>query len=151
MAQYVSAEEFKAEYGSQKLIRLFAFKAAPGDAEPSESAAKAKFDAVATAVSGRIDGYLRRRYSLPLATVPADLKDLCLRMVHYEALLKSPSGVMTDPVRNDYRDCLRWLEQAAEGKVDLGLQPEPTQNAQREPEFSSDEQVMTRDRLSGVL
>lgn len=151
MAQYVETTDFVAEYGERMLIRLFAFKALPSDPEPEVADAKDKFDLVATAVSLEVDGYLRRRYSLPLATVPADLKDKCLRMVHYKGQLKSPSGVVTDAIRNDYRDCVRWLEQAAEGKVDLGLTPEPAQNVQREPEFSSDEQVMTRDKLKGVL
>lgn len=151
MAQYVTAEEFKAEYGEQKLIRLFAFKADPSDPEPTAADAEAKFDAVAQAASLEIDGYLRRRYVLPLGTVPADLRDRCLRVIYYYGHLKSPAGTVPDAVRNDYRDIKSWLGLVAEGKVDLGLEPEPAQNTQREPEFTSDEQVMTRASLTGVL
>ena len=151
MAQYVESADFIEEYGEQKFIRLFSFKSAPSDPEPTAEDAKEKFDAVAVAVSKQIDGYLRRKHTLPLATVPEDLKAVCLEMVHYKGQLKSPSGVVTDPIRNSYRDCVRWLEQLAEGKVDLGIEPQPTENSDRGPEVDSNERVLTQSRLRGVI
>lgn len=151
MANYIDKSYFQTEYGEQLFIRLFSFKSLPTDPEPVEVDAEAKFDAIVASVSAEIDGYLRRRHTLPLATVPQDLKDRALRMVRYYGELKSPAPLLSEKVRNDYRDIVKWLEQLAAGRVDLGIAAPPTENSDRSVEITSNERVLTETRLKSIL
>ncbi len=151
MARYVTIEQFKTDYGDKLLVRLFALKDAPTDPEPDAADASAKFEKIADEVCDEIDGFLRRRYSLPLAVVPNDLASKALRMVIYYGHLKSPAGTVAQKLRDDYTDIKGWLSKIAEGKVDLGLTTAPAENSDRSIEISSNERVLTQSRLRGVI
>lgn len=151
MARYITIDSFKVDYGEQLLLRLFAHKALPTDPEPSGSDGDEKFNKIAEEVCDEIDGYLRRRYSLPLSTVPNDLESKALRMVYYYGHLKSPTSTVSEKVRKDFEDIKSWLSKVAEGKVDLGLTAQPAENSDRAIEILSNERVLTPSRLGGII
>lgn len=70
---------------------------------------------------GIIDGYLARRYALPLALTPGLLVTWARAIVRYKLHDDRNTDERTDPVVRDYRDAIRFLELVAAGKFSLGL------------------------------
>ncbi|KAF1692760.1 hypothetical protein CSC62_14090 [Pseudoxanthomonas jiangsuensis] len=68
-----------------------------------------------------IDGYLARRYTLPLASTPGILVKWARSITRYTLHADRISDDRTDPVARDYRDAIRFLELIAAGKFSLGL------------------------------
>ena len=68
--------------------------------------------------SNEIDSYLMR-FTLPLAIVPARLKELCCDMARYK--LVGADATETDVVRTRYKDAIKALESIRDGKLDIGL------------------------------
>lgn len=68
-----------------------------------------------------IDAYLTARYSLPLASVPANLERLACDIARYRLYADRP----TDLVDIHYRDAIRYLEQIGRGVIALASTPEP--------------------------
>lgn len=62
-----------------------------------------------------IDGYLARRYVLPLDQIPDLLGDLALAIAIYKLHIYAP-----DPkIEADYKDAMRALREIGEGKISL--------------------------------
>ena len=76
-----------------------------------------------------IDGYIGRRYALPLSKVPGILGTWARAIARYRLHGERISGEPTDPVVRDYRDALRFLQQIAEGKFSLGADDPSSQGA----------------------
>ena len=77
-------------------------------------------DAVAraiAAVSSHIDGWLRTRYSLPLADVPEVLRRAAARLVHAELVNESTT---TDLVESRAAATTKLFEQIAAGRIRIG-------------------------------
>lgn len=68
-----------------------------------------------------IDAYLTARYSLPLASVPANLERLACDIARYRLYADRP----TDLVDIRYRDAIRYLEQVGRGVIALASTPAP--------------------------
>lgn len=66
-----------------------------------------------------IDPYLAPRHVLPLASVPKILTGFACDIARYR--LCGAGVTETDEIRNRYKDAIRFLEQAAAGKIGLGL------------------------------
>lgn len=66
-----------------------------------------------------IDPYLAPRHVLPLASVPKILTGFACDIARYR--LCGAGVTETDEIRNRYKDAVRFLEQAAAGKIGLGL------------------------------
>lgn len=99
-----------------------------GDREsfPSEDVARAdmalaRIEAVIGDATAIIDGYLARRYELPLGRLPTILVAWARSIVRYKLHDDRQTGEGTDPVVRDYRDAIKFLEQVAAGKFSLGL------------------------------
>ncbi|EHP39423.1 hypothetical protein OR16_31729 [Cupriavidus basilensis OR16] len=71
-------------------------------------------DALAGAES-EINGYLARRYVLPLDAADPMLKTVACAIARYR--LTGSEATETQPVRDRYRDAVRWLERVADGDV----------------------------------
>lgn len=65
--------------------------------------------------SALIDGYLAGRYTLPLATVPPVLRQVCARLAYYGLHIEH----VPEKVAEDRKADLRWLERVASGAVTL--------------------------------
>lgn len=64
-----------------------------------------------------IDGYLVRRYVLPLPSVPPLLRDVALSI----AIYKLHRDITSEKIRNDYVDAVKTLNQIAGGTVQLSI------------------------------
>jgi len=69
-----------------------------------------------------VDGYLARRYRLPLAETPPLLVDIAARIAIYKLHVYTPEKKIED----DYREAIRSLDRIAEGRILLpvaGIEP----------------------------
>ncbi|BAK76496.1 protein of unknown function [Pseudogulbenkiania sp. NH8B] len=64
-----------------------------------------------------INSYLGKRYVLPLAVVPGTVVRIAADLARYFLLADNPGEEIT----KRYNDGLRWLRDAADGKVSTGL------------------------------
>jgi len=73
--------------------------------------------------SDEIDGYLRSRYTVPLAPVPAFIKDICIRIVRYKIVSRRGFGpdAPEQVIVSDYKFCLKQLEKIQNGEIDIGF------------------------------
>ncbi|MGO1072566.1 gp436 family protein [Lysobacter sp. CA199] len=78
-----------------------------------------------------IDGYLARRYKLPLPRIPKLLSTWARAIVRYKLHPQRHGDERTDPVVRDYRDALKFLELVATGKFSLGID-DPNEGPQSE-------------------
>lgn len=78
----------------------------------------AELQAVADA---RIDGYLLGRYSLPLASVPALIRDISVKLTRLALYSRRPESDLPPVVEADAKTAQQLLEQIAAGKLLLGL------------------------------
>ena len=69
-----------------------------------------------------IDGYVARRYALPMATVPPLIKSLALDIAIYKRHVYSPS----DKIAEDYKAAIRSLEGISAGSVRLPIAGQET-------------------------
>lgn len=92
------------------------------DEVAAADAAKARIEEVITEAGAVIDGYLGRRYSLPLATTPAVVTSWARAIVRYKLNKDLRADANSDPVVRDYRDALKFLQQISEGRFSLGLE-----------------------------
>lgn len=109
-----------------------------------------RIDDAVTRASDLIDGYLVRRYELPLALpVPGLVMEWCRQISRYYLHQHRLSDEKTDPVARDYRDALKFLQQLVEGKFFLGFNdPVATDSGDVAVEFESDSSVFSRSELS---
>lgn len=68
-----------------------------------------------------IDGYIRRRVSLPLSSVPLMLLRVARHLVRYD-LHKTLIGDDKDPIIRDYRGAVALLGAIRDGKVAIGAE-----------------------------
>lgn len=74
-----------------------------------------------------IDGYLGKRYTLPLANAPGILTTWARAIVRYKLHGDRLSTEGNDPIVRDYKDALKFLEQIAAGKFSLGIEDPSSQ------------------------
>lgn len=92
----------------------------PEQIEQADIAAARIFEAIDES-SSIIDGYLARRYTLPLPRPPGILVTWARAIVRYKLHPDRIAGEGTDPVVRDYKDAIRFLELVASGKFSLGI------------------------------
>lgn len=116
---YATVDQMVARFGEQELIQLSDPEAQALHADVLEEALK---DA-----SGVMDSYLARRYTLPLATIPAVLVECCADLAIYRLMRLRPLGSLED-AKERSEAALAWLKDLASGKAVLtGLEtPAPT-------------------------
>jgi len=67
-----------------------------------------------------IDGYLRSRYTLPLASTPDLIKSLAIDIVVYRLYSRRPTKI-NDTVKDNYKEALNQLLQVQKGLLMLAL------------------------------
>ncbi len=81
-----------------------------------------KLDTALADATAEMDGYLGRRYSLPLdsggASIPPVLQRLCCDIAIYRLMALLPKEAVAD-ARRRYDDALAWLEDLAGGRIQL--------------------------------
>jgi len=105
---YAIAQDLIDRFGLDELIQL-TDREGTGDYDPN-IAARALADA-----DEEINGYLRGRETLPLASVPAVLKRVACDIARYRLFgISAP-----EEVRKRYEDARAWLRDVASGRVVL--------------------------------
>jgi phage gp36-like protein len=106
---------------------------------------------VADAISGAgalIDGYCGKRYSVPLATVPALVKKFCVDIAIYDLYSrrdKAPAGR-----EKRYDAAVNFFKAVARGEATLGEDdPDETPSVTHAPEISSSTRIFSRDDMTG--
>lgn len=101
-------------------------------------------EAIADA-KGVIDGFLGRRYTLPLTNefpvVTAWSRQITRYMLHKDRI----SNEQTDPILRDYRDAMKMLQLTANGQFSLGLDDPAVQDSGL-VQIVSDGKVFGRDQ-----
>lgn len=99
-----------------------------GDRSAFTSVEIARADAAAdriqqaiTQADAVIDGYLARRYTLPLTAPHALLATWSRNITRYQLHSDRISDERNDPIVRDYRDAMKLLQQVAESKFHLGV------------------------------
>ena len=96
------------------------------------------------AADGEIDSYLAGRYSIPLASVPAILRDCAVDIARYRL---HDRGV-PDRVKDAYKDRIAWLRDVAAGRATIGVAPETlTPSSSGLPEMTSGGRVFGRETI----
>jgi len=69
-----------------------------------------------------IDGYLRGRYVLPLASVPEVIKILAVDLTIYRLYSRRFQTETSDAVTEKYKNSIKILEQIQRGIISLGIE-----------------------------
>lgn len=83
--------------------------------------ARGRIEQASVEADALIDGYLGKRYTLPLASSHGILTTWARAIVRYKLHGDRLSAEGNDPIVRDYRDALKFLEQIAAGKFSLGI------------------------------
>lgn len=120
----------------------------PADEIAAADRAKARIEQAIAEADALVDGYLGRRYTLPLASAPGILTTWARAIVRYKLHGDRISGETTDPIVRDYRDALKFLEQIAAGKFSLGIDDPQSQGAANgDVRFDTGKKVFGREYL----
>lgn len=98
---YATRQDLENAYGADEITQRESMLAAG-----AVNAALANADAT-------INGYLAKRYTLPLTTVPANLAAIAGALARYTLVGDSA----TERARADYKDAIVWLKDVAAGVV----------------------------------
>lgn len=93
-----------------------------------------------------IDGYVGKKYDLPLAAAPAILQQLSADIARYKLHKDAP----TETVRNNYQDALRQLRDIAAGNLVLDVAGAEPARAGGTVQFDAPDRVFTNDTLKGL-
>lgn len=111
MSAYVTKAALIELYSETDLVRL-----TDTTNVPPTTIDDAKVDRAIVDAESQADTYLRARYTLPLAEVPAVLTRHVGAVVWW--YLKGPNRASEDD-RQAYEDAMRWLEKVGDGKAVL--------------------------------
>ena len=93
-----------------------------------------------------LDGYLARRYPLPLSPVPAIVTRLACDVARYRRL----GDAATEDARNRYKDALNLLTQIGDGGISLGVTATVGQSANLVEVTSGSPAVFRRRERGGL-
>lgn len=99
-----------------------------------------------------IDGYLAKRYPVPLTRVPQVIAKYAKDIAAYNLITRIGIGKDDDREQNYYKRyqaALRFLELVAKGTVELGLTP-PTTQAAGGFRLDGPDRLFTRHNLKGM-
>lgn len=114
--------------------------------EPTGDIDVAVVEAALESASGEIDGFLRARYSLPIAGEPSILlRDLCTAMARFR-LYKDRA---TEEVRQRYEDALARCRDLSLGRMKLDVAGVEQAAAPDAVNLVSQERIFSRDRMRG--
>lgn len=104
-------------------------------------------DAAITAADSWIDAYVQKRHAVPLsAPIPATVVMLSAQEAVYQLRVNRRSKVETDETGHAER--LQFLQDVADGKASLGVDPLPTKSTNVVPEVMERRETEDVSRLS---
>lgn len=111
---YASRTDMEARFGQNEVVMLT-------DRSHSGDVDDAVLQQALADAAAEIDGYLAGRYSLPFAAAPKVLTGYACDIARYR--LCGSAAMVTDDIRDRYRDAVRFLEHVGAGKISLGGMP----------------------------
>lgn len=109
---YITQADLETAFGATEVIDL-ADRAGDGFADT------AVITAAIDRAGGLVDSYLQSRFAVPLPETPQLVGEIMLALVRYQL----SEDHATDRVKEDYERALRWLGEARDGKMDIGVAP----------------------------
>jgi len=95
-----------------------------------------------------IDGHLRARYSVPLASTPAYIRKLSVDLtLHALYSRRSSQFELPQGIRDRYRSAMDALRAMRDGKLDLGVEPPPAASAAIVADVKGPERLCTADTM----
>ncbi|MFC5525216.1 gp436 family protein [Rhodanobacter ginsengisoli] len=108
--------------------------------------ALARINEAIDGAAGVIDGFLARRYPLPLAVVSPIVVEWSRSITRYLLHKDRISSDKDDPILRDYRDAQKMLQLTADGKFSLGADdPVLADTEAADVQFTGDGRVFRRD------
>ncbi|WP_048646600.1 gp436 family protein [Nitratireductor soli] len=140
---YCTLQELTDRYSERMLVEISDRADAPTGMIDADLITRAIADADAL-----IDGYLKVRYRLPLASVPRLVKDLSLRISIYYA----HAHVAAEKIRRDYEEALSSLKHISQGLIRLDLDGvEPEASGASEVRTNNPERPITAATMKGYI
>ena len=112
---YATVDDMIDQFGEAEMIRL----SAP-EGQLDELVNRTRVERALTDASALIDGYLRRRYALPLATTPAEIARCC-RVIARHDLAEGEQKNPTEQMKAARTEAMAWLRDVADRRVDLDV------------------------------
>lgn len=143
MTAYATVDDMVSRFGHDEVLRF-----SGGDGPLPETIIPDRIEQALTDASTRIDTYLRRRYTVPLAApVPAMIVRAACTLARYD-LAMGGDREPTEQMRLAMKDLIGWLEKIAGGSVTLeGAAPIAPSSGAR----SSDRDATFTSRAGGGL
>jgi phage gp36-like protein len=141
---YCTQAQLETRYGTGTLVSLTNHEASTGLVVASVVEA-----AIADA-AGEIDGYVGRRYQLPLTSTPDPLRDMCLVMAFYKLHRRETD----EKTRRDYDDAMKRLKDVASGVFILnaaGVELAGSTSSSGGVETTGPERVLTGGSMEGFI
>ena len=104
-----------ARFGSQEMVRL----TTPADQEMDGIVATVA-NAALTDASALMDGYVARRYRVPMDVAPPAVTAQCCHLARFN-LSTGDGKTCSDEVRARHKDAMEWLRDVSQGRVVLDL------------------------------
>ncbi|MDJ1463408.1 DUF1320 domain-containing protein [Nitratireductor sp. GZWM139] len=140
---YCTLQELTDRYSQRMLVEISDRADAPTGAVDTDLIDRAVADADAL-----INGYLKVRYRLPLASIPRLVKDLSLRISIYYA----HAHIASDKIRRDYEEALSTLKHISQGLIRLDLDgAEPEASGASEVRTNNPERPITATTMKGYI
>ena len=112
---YAGVQDMIDRFGQVEMIRLTTPADQDMDTVQTDPVDRALEDA-----SALIDGYLRRRYQVPLDLVPAEIRRAACVLARFD-LSTGDNREASERAAQDYKGVLSWLTQISKGEVLLPL------------------------------
>jgi phage gp36-like protein len=114
---YATSDDMVSRFGALEIIQI------------SDRAGSGQIDATVVGnalddASAEIDTYLAGRYTLPFASTPRFVNQLCCNIARYHLCVAGTR--MTDEVNEHYKAAVQFLRLAAKGEITLGELPNGT-------------------------
>jgi phage gp36-like protein len=106
-----------------------------------------KVDAAVLAADELINGYLRSRYTLPLASTPPLIKDLSVSIAVYRLYDRRFAANMPDSIKAKYDNALRLLGMIQKGTISLGIESTTQVEGTFKTNKTSDDKTFSKDIL----
>jgi phage gp36-like protein len=113
---YATVDDMVTRFGAAEMIR-----ASTPDGAPAVALIPAPIQAALDDATSLIDGYLRKRYRVPLDLAPQEINAACCILARY-TLATGGERNPSDQVKADRAEKLAWLKLVAQGGVSLGVE-----------------------------
>ena len=143
---YCSVSDIYDELQRDTLIYCLYDEPNPSDVSDLDSRVQKVIDKV----SGKIDGFLEGRYTLPLPFESSLLKVIAIDLVKYQILSKRGLDDKDAEIIEQKKDAMRLLEKIAEGKLTLEPSKVPAPEVNNDIEIESSPRIFSRDKLRGM-